>query len=218
MAWVSVAAVVVAALVTGAIYFRPAPAEVASVRFSVGPPEKGNFSEFADFLAVSPDGTKLAFIAPDATGKTAALDTRLWIRPQRSRFRERIMQLIPFGRPTAGFSDFGLGAKLKKIAVSGGPAQTLVENVGANATGTWNRDGVIVFARSAQASASLHRVSAAGGAATPLFTLDAERQENGHWSGPISFRMEIISCFSRAAQSRKITPSTSGLSIPRRES
>jgi serine/threonine protein kinase len=182
IAWASLAAaIVVAILVASVTYFRPAPAEVAAVRFSIGPPENGTFFEEAlTYPSVSPDGSKLAFIASDAAGKR-----QLWIRALDSPAAQPLPGTdnpnSPFWSPDSRSLGFWAEGKLKKIAVSGGPAQTLVESVGAAAEGTWNRDGVVVFARGPVSNAAIYRVSAAGGTAAPLFTLDAERQENGHF-------------------------------------
>ena len=68
--------------------------------------------------------------------------------------------------------------KLKKIDATGGPPQT-VANAGTVANGgTWNSDGTIVFASSA--NGGLSRVAAAGGAATPATMLDAAQKEQWH--------------------------------------
>jgi Tol biopolymer transport system component len=182
MVWASVAAaVIVAALVASFAYFRGAPAAgVAPVRFSVGPPEKGFFLESPNFLSVSPDGSKLAFIASDTFGTR-----QLWIRSLDSAAAQSLAGTDnpgnPFWSPDSRFVGFWADGNLKKIAVSGGPAQTLVERVGQGAAGSWNRDGVIVFDRTPVDGAAIHRVSAAGGTATPVLPLDAERQENDHF-------------------------------------
>ena len=85
----------------------------------------------------------------------------------------------PFWSPDSRFIAFfvtGAG-KLKKIEVTGGPAQTLAD-APTPSGGTWNRDGVIVFARSL--GDRLYRVPATGGAATPATTLDESRKETAH--------------------------------------
>lgn len=67
----------------------------------------------------------------------------------------------------------GWGGTLKKIDVSGGPAQTLCEVRSSMAVvgGSWNRDGVIVF--SDPSGGPLMRVSASEGACTPLTQIEA---------------------------------------------
>ena len=145
------------------------------VEFSIGPPEKAIFANQTGFLTVSPDGTKVAFAAGDTSGKV-----QLWIRPLDSQAAqplpgtENVNAYSPFWSPDSRFMGFQADGKLKKIAVSGGPAQTLT-NASVNSFGTWNRDGVILFIPGQ--GSPIHRVSAAGGAATAVTTLDASRQE-----------------------------------------
>ena len=83
----------------------------------------------------------------------------------------------PFWSPDSRFIGFFAQGKLKKIEISGGPAQALCDAAGARG-GTWNRDGVIVFAPSFQDA--LYRVSASGGGVTSVTALDRSGQENSH--------------------------------------
>ena len=62
------------------------------------------------------------------------------------------------GPPTADGSRFFAGGKLKKVEAAGGPPQNVCETPDLLG-GTWNADGVIVFA----SSKGLQRVPAAGG-------------------------------------------------------
>src|SRR3990170_2192639 len=95
------------------------------------------------FITVSPDGSKLAFVAVDAAGKL-----QLWVRPLDSEAAQPLAGTEnpnqPFWSPDSRFLAFSADAKLKKIAISGGPAQTLAEAPG-NAYGTWSREGIILF-------------------------------------------------------------------------
>src|SRR5262249_18655162 len=71
----------------------------------------------------------------------------------------------PFWSPDSRSLAFEAGGKLKRIDIAGGPAQTLCDASSGVVGGAWNRDGVIIFAR---AGGPIMRVSANGGAATPL--------------------------------------------------
>ena len=73
-----------------------------------------------------------------------------------------------------GFFDDGL---LKKVSVGGGTPVTLAEAPG-NRGGTWNEDGVIVFASPSRAP--LSQVSEDGGTPEPVTVLDAEWGETSH--------------------------------------
>ena len=75
-----------------------------------------------------------------------------------------------FWSPDSQFIAFFAQGKLKKIAASGGPAQTLC-NAPEAYGGTWNRDGVIVFPLSL--TSGLFQVSAGGGTPVPVAKLGA---------------------------------------------
>jgi dipeptidyl aminopeptidase/acylaminoacyl peptidase len=66
---------------------------------------------------------------------------------------------------------------LKKVDVSGAPPQTLCDASGTSG-GTWNRDGLIVFAPTQ--NGPLFRVTAAGGVPVQVTQLDTSRQEIAH--------------------------------------
>src|SRR5262249_43030288 len=66
---------------------------------------------------------------------------------------------------------------LKKIAVSGGPPQTICD-VGEGRGGTWNREGEIVFAPNL--GDVLYHVSAEGGPVTATTAFDQSHSENSH--------------------------------------
>jgi len=82
-----------------------------------------------------------------------------------------------FWSPDSRFLGFFAAGQLKKMDASGGPPQTLCDApLGQGAA--WSTDGVIVFTPSIRDS--LYRVSAAGGTATPLTSLDPARKEESH--------------------------------------
>jgi dipeptidyl aminopeptidase/acylaminoacyl peptidase len=86
--------------------------------------------------------------------------------------------MYPFWSPDSRFLGFFADGKLKKIDVSGGPPITLGNAPDARG-GTWNSDGVIVFAPGA--AGALHRISASGGGvSTPVTKLDETRVEISH--------------------------------------
>jgi hypothetical protein len=157
-------------------YFRSTPATEGQVtRFFVFPPEKATWVGGGQHI--SPDGLRLVFSTDGADG------TRLlWTRQLDSLTALPLPGTEeganPFWSPDSRFIGFfAAGSKLKKIEFTGGPAQTLAD-VQAPAGGTWNRDGVIVYARSF--ADRLYRVSATGGAPTPVTTLDESRKETAH--------------------------------------
>jgi len=169
--WAITSVAVLAALVLAFIHFRATPsASVEPVRFQIPFPE-GVIPAVGSHFAVSPDGRQLAFFAvgPDNVA-------RLWVRSLDS------LQARPlpgsespssppfFWSPDSQFIAFDAGGKLKKIAIAGGPAQTICDAPGTVVGGSWNREGVIIFG--VAAGAGIMRVSAEGGTPSPLTALD----------------------------------------------
>ncbi|HJZ80376.1 MAG TPA: protein kinase, partial [Pyrinomonadaceae bacterium] len=157
-------------------YFQSTtPTEGHATRFFVFPPEKSTV--LGGGQHISPDGTRLVFVAIGADGKRL-----LWTRPLDSLSAQPLAGTEdaqnPFWSPdsrTVGF--FAAGTKLKKIESTGGPAQTLADVQG-SAGATWNREGTIVFARSG--TDGLYRVSATGGPSAQVTSIDKSRKETGH--------------------------------------
>ncbi len=181
LAWSAVAMVLVAGAALSLIHFRESPLVPAPVQFQIFP--SGSLPQ-GDSFAVSPDGRHLAFAATGSDGVT-----HLWIRDLDS-LEVRVLsdsypesvkhhRVVPpfFWSPDSRFIGFQAGSKLAKIEISGGPAQTLCDVQGTIVGGSWNRDGVIVFA---DHNRGLMQVSAAGGAASPLTTIDQSRKEIVH--------------------------------------
>jgi serine/threonine protein kinase len=170
--WILAAVIVLAAPFVIA-YFRRAPEETRAVRSHILPPEKTNFAGTGNF-AVSPDGRRIAYVASGSDGASL-----LWVRSLDSLAAQSLNGTYgasyPFWSPDSRFIGFFADVKLKKIAASGGPTITLCAVQSVYSSGTWNRDGIIVFAGGA---GSLRRVAAAGGEPIPLLKLDQSRGEN----------------------------------------
>ncbi len=158
---------------------RPKPVEVGAVRFTVAPPEgttlPGRF-QFATQFSVSPDGRYVAFIADeDKRGSS------LWVRALGSLSAQKLDRtdnaVFPFWSPDSQTIAFFADGKLKRIPVSGGSPLTICDAPNPDG-GTWNREGVIVFAP--DTNGPLLRVPAAGGVSTPVTTLDKTQQETAH--------------------------------------
>jgi len=141
------------------IHFGEKPPEAPSYRFQVPPPAKSSIDTFA----LSPDGRYLVFTAA-AAGKS-----QLWLRPLDSLEAQALPGAdgaqFPFWSPDSRFIAFFAQSKLKKVAVTGGPPLTLCDAVDGRG-GSWNRDGVIVFAPIG--TGALSRVPAAGGTPAPV--------------------------------------------------
>ncbi len=170
VAWAGFAAATLAAALLALGYFRRAPAPGRPIRSLILLPEKLSLND----LAVSPDGSRIAFSALTPEGKSL-----LWVRSLDSTSTQPLpgteKAVLPFWSPDSRTIGFFADQKLKRIEASGGPALALcdVDGVG----GTWNRDGVILFSH---ASGVIYRIAAAGGQPTPVTRLNESRHETTH--------------------------------------
>jgi serine/threonine protein kinase len=128
-------------------------------------------------FALSPDGSRLAVVATESSGRT-----QLFVRPLDTQVAQPLPGTegasFPFWSPDSRFVAFLADGLLKKVDVSGGQTTTLCEAKAAS-TGAWSRDGVILFTPSG--GSPLHRVPAVGGAPSPATTLDASAGDVQHW-------------------------------------
>jgi Tol biopolymer transport system component len=167
---------VVLALALPAIWLlRPKPEE-RLLQFEVSAPLGYTFGTSNIYrYSISPDGSKVAFVATSADGKRS-----LWVRPLHASAAVRLAgtegAVGPFWDPTSRWIAFGANGKLQKIEVTGSQPQVLCPTTGGSISGTWNRDGVILFADSSRA---IRRVSAAGGVSAQVLPLDESRKEYG---------------------------------------
>jgi serine/threonine-protein kinase len=137
---------------------------------------------FSRNVALSPDGSRLAFNVQRPGGKAALATRRLdQTQPTILAGTEGAFVTDPFFSPDGQWVGFfytetaASRTKLKKIPVTGGTAQTLgeLQSVGG---ASWGDDGNIVFA---DLRGPLWRVSSAGGAPAPLTKLNPG--EIRHW-------------------------------------
>jgi Tol biopolymer transport system component len=170
MAWMlAAAAAIVAAAPAIAVFVKPVtPSRV--VRFEVGAPE-GVIA--IDAPRLSPDGRLLAFNATDSEGRT-----RIWVRPLNTLTAHALAgtegAARPFWSPDSRFIGFMAEGKLKKIEVSGGPAQK-VADAPTGADGSWSSEGVILF--DGRGTDPIYKVAAAGGAPTVAVKPEPSRKE-----------------------------------------
>ena len=174
VAWGVAAVFFLAGLGFAAAWMFRAPNPRRLIRVSVLAPEANSFKPFD--IAISPDGSKLAFATVDAQGKT-----QLWVRPMGSSSAQPLAgtegAIQPFWSADSQTLGFFADSKLKRIEGSGGGLQVLADAPLARG-GTWSRDGVIVFAPSA--TGGLYRIAASGGSADQVTTLDASKHEDSH--------------------------------------
>jgi Tol biopolymer transport system component len=167
-----------AALLAVALY-RPAPSApippAMPVSFSVFPPAGGlfNFNPAQTFFALSPDGSRLAFLAStESVPLFVTGESRIWLRemaavearPLAGTDGARSAFWSPDSRSLAFFAD----GRLKRINLPDGPAVTISELPFGSTQGTWGADGVILVDHSQ--GTGIYAVPAAGGTTQEILT------------------------------------------------
>jgi serine/threonine protein kinase len=176
--WPAAVGIVVTA-VAAALLWPSAPASPpASVaRLSILPPPGEQVYPDSTGVAISPDGTMVAYVV----GSVARSENELWVRSIGSTVARRLEGTetagLPFWSPDSKRIGFFTSSKLKVISASGGRAETL-SDAASGRGGVWTRSNVILFAP--DAGGPLFRISANGGTPEPVTTLDSERKEYGH--------------------------------------
>jgi Tol biopolymer transport system component len=150
LTWVAAAALVALAVGLASTRLRPVAPPARSIRFEIQPPQ-GWAKPFDNRPAtgtasasISPDGAHVAFLARNDGGQTT-----LWIRTLNQLISRQLAgtqgALGPFWSPDSRYIAFFADDKLKKVEISGSAPQTLCEALHGATSGTWGRDGVIVF-------------------------------------------------------------------------
>jgi len=173
--WAVGAIALVALAALGWIVVTGSGAERApEVRANVAPPEDRNFlvtGSHAGSLSLSPDGSKLTFVASSGSGRPS-----LYLRALGSTKPQLIPgtegATFPFWAPDSRQLAFFADAKLKKLNLNGGAPMTVATATEARG-GTWADDGTILFAPDTQSA--IHRVSAGGVLGDPVTSLDHDR-------------------------------------------
>ncbi len=177
--WPAVVGVILTAAVAALLWFasRPAANHDVLTRLAVLPPPGADLYPDSTGVAISPDGTMVAFIV----GSVTQTDTQLWVRSLDSMSARRLDDadgaVLPFWSPDSRRIGFFTGSKLKTIAASGGRAEVLCDAPGGRGA-AWSPSNVIVFAP--DFGGPLYRIPASGGTPEAVTTLDAARKEGGH--------------------------------------
>ena len=173
------AGVAVTAVLVWALFGNRAAPPSPVLNVSLLPPSNTNF-RFArngeGGFALSPDGTKLAFV-----GRTQG-KAHLWLRT----LAESESRLLPdsedgynpFWSPDSRWIGFFTPLKLKKIEVASSSVVNMLDRPGANQMGSWNSRGVIIYGnpnpvRGGNAQNFLFKIPDAGG--TPVRIPETDR-------------------------------------------
>ena len=146
---------------------RPAAEAPAEMRVDISTPSAADPAS----VAISPDGRKIVFEA-NSDGP------RLWLRTLSSTSARPLPgtdgAAYPFWSPDSRSVGFFADGKLKRTDIDGGYVQTLAAATTGHG-GSWNRDGVILFAPSTN-NRPIYRIPAAGGEPAAVTKLDPPRQ------------------------------------------
>ena len=178
--WCSSLVFFITTMAFGTLYFRRPSLEVSTTKSYILPPEKLSFNTVSigiggGHLALSPDGSMLAFVAADSLGKM-----RLMVRPLDALDAKELPgtegATYPFWSPDSRYVGFFQSGKMKKSEAAGGPPVTICDAMSGRG-GSWNRDNVIIFSNAAD---PIYQVPAAGGTGAAVTKFDTSRAEKTH--------------------------------------
>jgi len=160
-----------AAVGAAAWFLRPGPV-VPEARLDINTPPTTEPS-----LAVSPDGSKVIFVAK------AGKEWQLWLRGLDSSSARPLpgteRASTPFWSPDGRSIGFFADTRLKRMDIASGAARTLWSQSAVPIGGTWNRDDVILFADNP--GGPIYRISANGGERTAATQLQPPQQRGHHF-------------------------------------
>jgi eukaryotic-like serine/threonine-protein kinase len=162
LAWIGAAALIAIAALSILIWPRP-QVSTRPIQSYLPAPEDSTFilsdDDTAGPVTISPGGTYVAFVAMDKSGTK-----RIWVRalsePAAKQLGGSEGGIYPFWSPDEKWVGFFADGKLKKAPVNGGPVMALTDAPRPRG-GTWNEDGMIIFAPATQSS--LFEIPSTGG-------------------------------------------------------
>lgn len=174
-----------AALLAVALYLRAPSAPIlpaTPVSFSVSPPAGGlfNFHPGQTFFALSPDGSRLAFLAStESVPRLVQGESRIWLREMADVEARPLAgtdgATSPFWSPDSRSLAFFADGRLKRIDLPDGPAVTICELPFGSTQGTWGADDVILVGHTR--GTGIYAVPAAGGTTREILTPNRSKGE-----------------------------------------
>jgi Tol biopolymer transport system component len=127
--------------------------------------------------SVSPDGTRIAFIAHSGSGDSIMIRPLDALQAQWLKGTDGVRPGSVFWSPDGRSLGFFAAGKLKTIELTTEKVEQIADAPSAYG-GTWGGDGTILF--SPDERSAIWRVSASGGEAKPVTTLNAAQHEEAH--------------------------------------
>ena len=169
-----IAAIALGAVIVGGIVAwtaRPGPSRAARFALPVPAPLQGH-TITGSWIAVSPDGSRLAFASEEALHVRRLDELDFW------RIEGTDGARGPFFSPDGEWIRFFADEKLKKVSLANEAVLTVCDAPQGRG-GAWREDGTIFFAPDALGT-GIFSVPASGGVPRELTTPDLERGEKGH--------------------------------------
>ena len=178
LGWAVAALLFVALIITVALYIRATSSkgDVGAIRqFELAPPTDGRLDLQSVALLFSPDGTHI-ISTNVVSGKSKLFDRPLSASSARP-IEGTEGASDPFFSPDGKWLAYFANGLLKKVPLTGGAAETICEATNPRG-GVWSDDGTIIFTPGTDNA--LFQVSANGGSAKPVSTLDGSARERSH--------------------------------------
>jgi serine/threonine protein kinase/Tol biopolymer transport system component len=175
--WLVAAAACIAALTVAIVFLRqpkPAPQPLVRLNVDLGPSASLSTDRGRQVIAISPDGTRIAFACGTPDGEPRICTRRLDQTQSVELAGTEGAQTIFFS-PDAQWIGFTARGKLKKVSVSGG-APIILCDAPFNRGASWGEDGFIVA--SLDADRPLERIPEKGGAPQPVTRFNPGEQRH----------------------------------------
>jgi Tol biopolymer transport system component len=190
MVWPAMALLAVGMLALGWLLRSPSAPAAAQLRASLVLPAGSIVDSTDTALALSPDGTRLAYTAAGPGGQQ-----QIFVRALDSLSAQPLNgtegATYPFWSPDGRNLGFFAARKLKRIPSSGGTVQSICDATDGRGA-SWGSQGIIVFAP--EVFSAMMQVPASGGTPTPATTLEGpgRTHRNPHFL-PDGYRLLFFS-------------------------
>jgi Tol biopolymer transport system component len=159
----------------GSRYFTGTPAPATPIRFQFDGPLAADFSRRATaFLAVAPDGQRVAYI-----GQPRSRPSHVWVHSFKDgsarEFENATGATTLFWSPDSRYIAFQTPGQLNRLDVIAGTVQ-LITATGGGGNGSWGSDGTILFA----GGGIIRRVPPGGGQPESVTTIDTAKGDVRH--------------------------------------
>jgi eukaryotic-like serine/threonine-protein kinase len=174
--WKAVAIALAVVAVCGAVawFFAPRPPSKARMQFAI--PLEAEATQ----MALSRDGSMLAFISPEESTGLPALYVERIGSPGATLLARTQGATYPFWSPDGANIAFFANSKLQRVPATGGPAQKIADVQSARG-GSWGAQNVIIYAPDAGSAIWRVNPDGTGAAAVTDVTNEAHRDETHRW-------------------------------------